>query len=81
MQPKALQNIESALNDAQETLDIHIRDLPDGDARVTRAQQAIDGSWALYNRASKNPGSVKPEDFAPLFDQLRAELAQVVQQP
>ncbi len=79
MQPQALQAIENELNQAQTTLDLHISDLPDGDARITRAQQAIDGVWALFNRASKNPGSVKPEDFTPLFEQLHAEMTQVVQ--
>jgi len=78
MQPEALHDIENELNAAQATLDLHIRDLPDGDARVTRAQQAIDGLWALYNRAHKNSGSVTPEDFAPLFEQMHAEVTQVV---
>jgi hypothetical protein len=79
MQPQALQALENELNMAQTTLDLHIRDLPDGDARVARAQQAIDSVWALFNRANKNHGSVTPEDFAPLLEQMRAELTQVAQ--
>lgn len=80
MQPQALQEIEKELNAAQTALDLHIRDLPEGDPRVTRAQQAIDSVWALFNRASKNPGSITPADFVPHLEQLRAEMAQVVQQ-
>jgi|GEM_PF-3507545 len=74
-----LQDIEKELNQAQLTLDLHMQDLPDGDARITRAQQSIDGAWAMYNHAKKNHGSVTSEDIAPIFEQMRAEIAQVVQ--
>ena len=80
MQHEELVAIETQLKDAQVQLDLHMAALPIGDARITRAQEAIDGLWALFNRARQNSGSVTPADFAPGFAQLQAELQQVVGQ-
>ena len=77
MQPAQLTAIEQELKQAQEHLDLQIQRFPDGDVRVTRVQNIIDGLWALLNRARDHHGSVQPADFTDGLNQLHAEMSQV----
>ncbi len=77
MQPEQLTQIEQELLQAQEHLDLQMVRFPDGDVRLTRVQDIIDGLFALYNRAKDNHGSVQPSQFSDGLDQLHAEMQQV----
>ena len=77
MEHSQLVEIEQQLKQAQEQLELHSSAFADGDEKIVRVQQIIDGLWALFNRARQNSGSVTPADFAPGFEQLQAEMAQV----
>jgi hypothetical protein len=73
-----LRNIDTKLNRAQVVLNEYEAKLPDGDVGIRRVQTDIDNLFALFNRARKNPGSMAYDnDFAPGFQQLDAEMADV----
>jgi len=77
MQPAQLTQIEQELREAQEHLDLQMARFPDGDVRLTRVQNIIDGLFALFNRARDNHGSVQPSEFTDGLDQLHAEMKAV----
>jgi flagellin-specific chaperone FliS len=77
MQPEQVSQLEEELRQAQEHLDLQMSRFADGDARVTRVQNIIDGLFAILSRAKENRGSVDVTQVNDGLAQLRAEMQQV----
>lgn len=73
-----LPEIEQELQQAQAQLNVMEGQLATSDPDIGRAQMTIDGLWALFNEARKNPGNVKPDEFASRFEFMHAEMDKLV---